>query len=221
MRTTGPSRPHGQWRRLAAGLSALTIIALLVGPAHAAPSAPSGPSGLTFVVAPADAPSAHDHGAAASSNGTVPFLLAVYCVLIVAASLGGGTLPSVVRLTHTRMQLLISLIGGLMLGIGIFHMLPHALVELSHDPSYGINTVSWSVMAGIVVTFLLLRAFHFHQHGPADFGPTETTHDHDCDHDHDHDHDHAGHDHDHEIDIDSLPTIDTPAGPATLNEGIE
>lgn len=193
MRTTSPPRTRGQWRRLATGFAALTIIAFLIGPAHAAPSAPSGPSGLTFVVAPADATAAHDHGAAASSNGTVPFLLAIYCVLIVAASLGGGTLPSVVRLTHTRMQLLISLIGGLMLGIGIFHMLPHALVELSHDPSYGINTVSWSVMAGIVVTFLLLRAFHFHQHGPADFGPSGTTHDHDCDHDHDHDHDHAHH----------------------------
>ncbi|EMI53880.1 hypothetical protein [Rhodopirellula sallentina] len=48
--------------------------------------------------------------------------------------------------------------------------------------------------------------------------PPASEHDHD-----DHDHDHAGHDHDHdhEIDIDSLPAIDTPAGPATLSEGIE
>ncbi|MFG0291313.1 MAG: hypothetical protein ACF8CQ_24325 [Rhodopirellula sp. JB044] len=55
--------------------------------------------------------------------------------------------------------------------------------------------------------------------------PTASEHDHDHDHDdHEHhDHDHAGHDHDHdhEIDIDNLPTIDTPAGPATLSEGIE
>ena len=43
-------------------------------------------------------------------------LLAVYSVLIVLASLGGGMLPFFIRLTHTRMQTMISFVGGLMLG---------------------------------------------------------------------------------------------------------
>ncbi|MFP6695050.1 MAG: iron permease, partial [Pirellulales bacterium] len=53
--------------------------------------------------------------------------LAVYCVLIVFASLFGGWLPSLMRLTHMRLQLMMSAVGGLMLGIGLFHLLPHAV----------------------------------------------------------------------------------------------
>ncbi|QDU38038.1 zinc transporter ZupT [Maioricimonas rarisocia] len=197
MRATAPSRTGWYRRCVQASVAVLSLVAAFGGPVSAAPAPSAEPPALTFVVARGDDVAAHDHGATTLADSSVPVLLAVYCVLIVAGSLAGGTLPSIVRLTHTRMQLLISLIGGLMLGIGIFHMLPHALVELSHDPNYGVNTVSWSVMAGIVVTFLLLRAFHFHQHGPADFGPSETAHDHDCDHEHDHDGGHHGHAHHH------------------------
>ena len=52
-----------------------------------------------------------------------PTLLAIYCVLIAMSSLLGGYLPSLIKLTHSRMQLLVSLIGGLMLGVAIFHQL--------------------------------------------------------------------------------------------------
>ncbi|SFI45282.1 ZIP family metal transporter [Planctomicrobium piriforme] len=111
-------------------------------------------------------------------------VLAVYCVLIVAASLLGGRLPSLVRLTHKRMQLLISFVGGLMLGIAIFHMLPHAIAALGPND---IDRVAVCLMLGMVVMFFLLRAFHFHQHDPQQ-GPVEE-HSHDHDHGHDHDHD--------------------------------
>src|SRR5262249_35903051 len=57
--------------------------------------------------------------------------LAVYCVLVFVASWLGGVLPSLLRLTHTRLQLLISLIGGLMLGVGLLHQLPHAVAALA------------------------------------------------------------------------------------------
>ena len=40
----------------------------------------------------------------------------LYCVLIIAASLAGGFLPNLLRLTHTQMQVLMSFVGGLMLG---------------------------------------------------------------------------------------------------------
>lgn len=118
-------------------------------------------------------------------------LILVYCVFIVAASFAGGRLPSLIRLTHARMQFMVSLVGGLMLGVGLFHLLPHAALEV---PSLD-RVVLW-LMIGLLTTFFLIRAFHFHQHGTAE-EPDETSalpihvHDHDCGHDHDHDHDHG------------------------------
>ena len=53
-------------------------------------------------------------------------LLLIYCVCIVLASLAGGWLPSVLRLTHLRMQLTMSMVAGLMLGVALLHMVPHA-----------------------------------------------------------------------------------------------
>ncbi|MBX3436969.1 MAG: ZIP family metal transporter, partial [Planctomycetaceae bacterium] len=87
-------------------------------------------------------------------------LLAIYCVLIVAFSLAGGWLPSVVRLTHARMQGMISFVGGLMLGIGLFHLLPHALQTSS------VGTSMNYMLFGILTMFFLMRAFHVHHHGP-------------------------------------------------------
>ncbi|MDA7503565.1 ZIP family metal transporter [Planctomicrobium sp.] len=113
-------------------------------------------------------------------------VLAVYCVLIVAASLLGGRLPTLVKLDHKRMQILISFVGGLMLGIGLFHMLPHAIVMLG---IYRLDRVVVAVMLGMVVMFFLLRMFHFHHHDPEQLPQVEA-----CDHE-DHHHDHAGHSH--------------------------
>ena len=56
-------------------------------------------------------------------------LIAIYCVCLIFASLAGGWLPSLMRLTHTRMQLMMSFVGGLMLGVAILHLLPHAVVQ--------------------------------------------------------------------------------------------
>lgn len=89
--------------------------------------------------------------------------LIVYCVLIVAASLIGGRLPTLVSLTHQRMQMLISFVGGLMLGIALFHMVPHAVADLGAGQ---IDHVVLCVMLGLVVMFFLLRTFHFHHHDP-------------------------------------------------------
>ncbi len=93
-------------------------------------------------------------------------LLIAYSAAVVFASVIGGLLPEWIRLTHTRMQLMISFVGGIMLGIAVFHMIPHALVAAGGDS----DVVARGLMLGLVVTFFLLRFFHFHQHGPADFG---------------------------------------------------
>jgi zinc and cadmium transporter len=117
--------------------------------------------------------------------------LIVYCGMVFAASWLGGVLPSLVRLTHTRLQLLISLIGGLMLGVGLLHQLPHAVAALSdaavhHPLDLG---VTW-MLVGLTAMFFLLRMFHFHQHDTfeAESNPQGAVHQHDHAHDHDHSH---------------------------------
>lgn len=121
-------------------------------------------------------------------------LLSVYCGLIVVASLAGGRLPFLLKLTHTRMQTIISFVGGLMLGIGVFHMMPHAVHELGSSMSQikSAQAVAQWMMVGIVMMFIMLRLFHFHNHEPV--GAYETNSHSTCNHghDHDHDHDHVG-----------------------------
>ena len=109
------------------------------------------------------------------------FTLLAYCAAIVAASLVGGWLPSLVRMTHTRTQLVMSFVAGLMLGVAVYHLLPHGLLELQHSPnSAGMDTLVWWTMVGMVVMLLLLRLFHFHQHDFGDHGHDHNHHDH-CD----------------------------------------
>jgi len=84
--------------------------------------------------------------------------LAVYCVLVVLASLLGGAVPSRLHLTHTRLQLMVSFVAGLMLGVALLHMIPHAAHYVSIDA-----TARWGVV-GLLAMFFLIRAFHFHEH---------------------------------------------------------
>ncbi len=114
-----------------------------------------------------------------------------YSAAVILASVVGGMLPEWIRLTHNRMQIMISFVGGVMLGIAVFHMIPHSLATLGPGR---IDTVMWCVMLGMLATFFLLRSFHFHQHGPADFGilAEEQAHEHldsqDDNHEHKHEH---------------------------------
>lgn len=132
---------------------------------------------------------------ATSPPSTATGTLLTYCVLIVASSWLGGMLPNLVRLTHTRLQLLISLIGGLMLGVGLLHQLPHAVVVLQDS---GVaapldRSLLW-MLGGLTVMFFLLRMFHFHQHDVVEPDHAHSHgHSHDCGHDHKHDHDHDHH----------------------------
>ena len=89
-------------------------------------------------------------------------LIAIYCVCLMFASLSGGWLPMLMRLTHTRMQLMMSFVGGLMLGVAILHMLPHAFVQTD-----SLDYAAWSCMLGLLTMFLTIRVFNVHQHGPA------------------------------------------------------
>ena len=96
-------------------------------------------------------------------------LLAVYCGIVVGASLAGGFIPSIVRLGHRRMQMLLSVVGGLMLGVGLLHQLPHSIV-IAKDGGAGIDwCVGWMV-GGLMLTFFLIRWFHAHSHDAEHLG---------------------------------------------------
>ena len=96
------------------------------------------------------------------------YLLAAYSALILLASLLGGWIPLWVRLTHTRLQVATSFVAGLMLGVGLLHLLPHAWHQLRAID----RTMGW-VLAGFVTMFFIQRFFQFHQHEVA-----EETHEH-------------------------------------------
>ena len=101
-------------------------------------------------------------------------LLFFYCIAIAGFSLVGGLLPNWVQMTHTRTQLVMSFVSGLMLGVAFYHLLPHS-VALNGGPQAADTTVWW-LMIGLIAMLLLLRLFHFHQH---DFsGEEERHHDH-------------------------------------------
>ena len=118
-------------------------------------------------------------------------LLAAYCAAIVAGSLLGGSLPRWIQMNHTRIQLSISFVGGLMVGVAVFHLLPHALHALGESRT---DEVFGAMMLGLLIMFFMLRFFHFHQHESVDLISEDTGHPCEQDHDHSmHDHDHGDH----------------------------
>jgi zinc and cadmium transporter len=106
-----------------------------------------------------------------------------YSLLIIPVSILGGRLPHWLTITHTRMQLTLSFVGGLMLGIAVLHLLPHAIVETG-----SLDFAARGLLAGLLFMFLLIRLFHFHQHTAAEAGhlPEHAA----CGHDHSHQHHH-------------------------------
>lgn len=186
--------------RMALGL----LLALVLSTACAAGEPPPPDERLTAAPSPVridgvwyvgSLPS-DEGGSARTQTDWPPLLLLIgYCGLIVLGSLAGGWLPLWVNLTHTRMQLTVSLVAGLMLGVALFHLLPHAFGELSASGSRSpLDHTVWWVMLGLLAMFFLIRAFHFHQHAVAGIADEETAHDHDHDggqHDHHHHHGHA------------------------------
>jgi zinc and cadmium transporter len=143
------------------------------------------------------------------------WLLAAYCALVVVASLAGGWLILLAHLTHTRLQLAISVVAGLMLGIALLHFLPDAAEQLKSVD----RTAEW-VLGGFLVMFFVQRFFHFHHHDlpegdpedcceeehPAEVHEHEHEHAHRHDHDHGHDH-HHDHDHDHGHEVQHVHTL--------------
>lgn len=91
-----------------------------------------------------------------------PFLtLALYCLLVMGASLFGGVLPRRLELSHRSMNLVMALVAGVILGIGLFHLLPHAVATAGP-----LDRALWWMMIGLLSMFLVTRTLHGHHHVP-------------------------------------------------------
>ena len=114
----------------------------------------------------------------------------IWCGIVAVASVAGGLLPSLVRWTHRRLQMALSFVSGVMLGVALFHMLPHAVMAKAHGAGIDhadLDPVMLSAAAGFLAMFFVQRFASFHHHEP----PGSS-----CEHGHDHSHDH-GHSHSH------------------------
>ena len=89
-------------------------------------------------------------------------ILLAYSAGIFVVSFMGGKLAALGTMTHTRTQIVMSLVAGFILGIAMFHLLPHSLERIS-GPDIVEKAVGWMVL-GMVLMIFLLRIFHFHQH---------------------------------------------------------
>ncbi|MDE0888866.1 MAG: ZIP family metal transporter [Phycisphaerales bacterium] len=106
--------------------------------------------------------------------------LVLYCGVILFVSVLGGLVPGWLTLTHRRMQLALCLVSGVMLGVGMLHMLGHAAEAVVHAHGSGpsMHEVMLAAVAGFLAMFLLERFFCFHHH------ETPDEHGHTCGHDH-------------------------------------
>jgi zinc and cadmium transporter len=93
--------------------------------------------------------------------------LTYYSALIIAASVVGGMLPAWIRLTHRGLQIALSFVAAMMLGVGLLHMLPHALAEARlakpESASTDQSVMLW-LIAGCITMFFIERFFCFHHH---------------------------------------------------------
>jgi zinc and cadmium transporter len=109
-------------------------------------------------------------------------LLAYYCALILVASIIGGMIPVWFQLTHRWMQIAVSFVAGVMLGVAVLHMLPHAVAEAVAVAGEGRSTLAQeavnidaatmqsivrtmiAALAGMLAMFFIERFFSYHHH---------------------------------------------------------
>ena len=145
-------------------------------------------------------------------NGTT---LAFYCFAALLVSLAGGTCSAWFRLTHTRLQIALSFVAGLMLGIALLHMIPHAAAETASLD----RAMQWALV-GFLMMFFLQRVFHYHSHDTPGQKPAtacsagHSHHHHEEPHDHSHghaEHHDCGHEH-HRSAVQPLTWVGTALG---------
>jgi zinc and cadmium transporter len=139
-------------------------------------------------------------------------LLAYYCALVLVASIIGGMIPVWFQLTHRWMQFAVSFVAGVMLGVAVLHMLPHALAEavslavaggtapqgggFNSNPAaaQAIARTMMALLAGMLAMFFIERFFSYHHHDVPEEEERQISHE-GSQHTHDHSHNEA-HSHD-------------------------
>jgi zinc and cadmium transporter len=105
--------------------------------------------------------------------------IAVYSLVILLVSLCGGSMPILGRVTHSRLQLYLSLSAGVMLGASFFHVMPDAM-EMA-GAGFG-----WWMALGAVGLFCIERFLAPHSHEESSKLQLEHEHEPGCEHDHKH-----------------------------------
>jgi zinc and cadmium transporter len=105
--------------------------------------------------------------------------LGVYSAAILAVSLFGGSVPFLGKVTHSRLQLYLSLSAGVMLGASFFHVMPDAM-EMAGG-GFG-----WWMSLGAVGLFCIERFIAPHSHEVSSKLQMEHEHEPGCEHDHEH-----------------------------------
>lgn len=85
--------------------------------------------------------------------------LVLYAGVVLLASLAGGAVPCYLALTHTRLQVAVSLVAGLMFGLALLQLFPHSVEAVGSAHGAAL----WMV-AGFVGMFVLQRFLPFHEH---------------------------------------------------------
>src|SRR5580692_5759675 len=110
--------------------------------------------------------------------GSVGWLL-LYSAAILAFSLVGGSVPFLGKVSHSRLQMYLSLSAGVMLGASFFHVMPDAM-KLA-----GAN-FGWWMALGVVGLFCIERFVAPHSHEASSKLQQEHEHEPGCEHDHEH-----------------------------------
>jgi zinc and cadmium transporter len=114
-----------------------------------------------------------------------PGYLALYSVSILLISMAGGYVPFIGgKISHSRLQLYLSISAGFMLGASFFHVMPEAM-KLSGEAGFG-----WWMSLGVVGLFCIERFIAPHSH-ELNGGGHHTHHEHEKHH---HEHEQQFHD---------------------------
>lgn len=103
----------------------------------------------------------------------------LYSFAVMAVSLLGGSVPLLGKVTHSRLQLYLSLSAGVMLGASFFHVMPDAM-EMCKE------YFGWWVSLGVVGLFCIERFIAPHSHETSSKLQQEHPHEPGCEHDHEH-----------------------------------
>lgn len=112
--------------------------------------------------------------------------LALELAALGVAAVLGALAPGFLRLKHRGMQLALSGVSGVMIGLAAFHLMPHAVEAIGRgapdDHGSSLEAAMLAAVAGFCGMFLLERFFCFHHHEE----PSEESapHDHACCHGH-------------------------------------